>query len=196
MAKTTANSIPTKMAWSLKATLQGKLKQKKERGIRVATGALDVVLEVHYPNKLNSIMQQNANKKVKHNENDNTKSHPNTKKRAPSVATSTPQVSQLKSHDALNVKNDNTKLNPNTKKHLLSVATSTPQVSQLKSPDALIIKRQLKFQGNSVTNTYLNTKRKVSSFKSPAKTMTIQASLSIGTPPTEVSPLNSPEKTI
>jgi hypothetical protein len=143
-------------------------------------------------------MQQNANKNVKRNDNDNTKSHPNTKKRAPSIATSTPQVSQLKSHDALNVKNDNTKSNPNTKKRLLSIATSTPQpqVSQLKSPDALNMKRQLKFQGNSVTNPYLNTKRKVSSFKSPAKTTTIQASSSIATPPMKVSPLNSPEKTI
>jgi hypothetical protein len=141
-------------------------------------------------------MQQNANKNVKRNDNDNTKSHLNTKKRAPSVATSTPQVSQLKSHDALNVKYDNTKSNLNTKKHLLSVATSTPQVSQLKSPDALNVKRQLKFQGNSVTNPYLNTKLKVSSFKSPTKTMTIQASSSIATPPTKVSPLNSPKKTI
>ncbi len=118
------------------------------------------------------------------------------KKRAPSVATSIPQVSQLKSHDALNVKNDNTKSHPNTKKHLLRVATSTPQVSQLKSPDALNVKRQLKFQGNSVTNPYLNTKHKVSSFKSPTKTTTIQALSSIATPPTKVSPLNSPEKKI
>jgi hypothetical protein len=108
--------------------------KKKERGIGVATGASDVVSEVHYPNKLNSIMQQNTNKNLKRNDNDNTKSHPNTKKRAPSVATSTPQVSQPKSHDALNVKNDNTKSHPNTKKRLLSIATSTPQVSQLKSP--------------------------------------------------------------
>jgi hypothetical protein len=160
------------------------------------TGALDVVSEVHYPNKSNSVMQQNANKNVKCNDNNNTKSHPNTKKRAPSDTTSAPQVSQLKSHDALNVKNDNTKSNPNTKKHLLSIATSTPQVSQLKSPDALNVKRQLKFQGNSVTNPYLNTKRKVCSFKSPAKMTTIQASSSIATPPTKVSPLNSPEKTI
>ncbi len=106
MAKTTANLIPTETAWSSKATLRGKSKQKKERGIGVATGALDVMLEVHYPNKLNSIMQQNANKNVKRNDNNNTKSHPNTKKCAPSVPTSTPQVSQLKSHDALNVKND------------------------------------------------------------------------------------------
>ncbi len=143
-------------------------------------------------------MQQNANKNIKRNDNNNTKSHPNTKKRAPSVATSTPQVSQLKSHDALNVKNDNTKSNPNTKKRLLSVATSTPQVSQLKSPDALNMKRQLKFQGNSnsITNPYLNTKRKVCSFKSPVKMTTIQASLSIATPPMKVSPLNYPEKTI
>ncbi len=141
-------------------------------------------------------MQQNANKNVKRNDNNNTKSHSITKKRAPSVATSTPQVSQLKSHDALNVKNDNTKSHPNTKKRLLSVTTSTPQVSQLKSPDALNVKRQLKFQGNDVTNPYLNTKRKVSSFKSPAKTTTIQASSSIATPPTKVSPLNPPEKTI
>ncbi len=140
-------------------------------------------------------MQQNANKNVKHNDNNNTKSHPNTKKCAPSIAT-TPRVSQLKSHDALNVKNDNTKSNPNTKKRLLSVATSTPQVSQLKSPDALNVKRQLKIQGNSITNPYLNTKRKVSSFKSPAKATTIQASSSIATPPTIVSPLNSPKKTI
>ncbi len=162
----------------------------------VATGASDVVSEVHYPNKLNSVMQQNANKNVKHNDNDNTKSHPNTKKRAPSIATSTPQVFQLKSHDALNVKNNNTKIHPNTKKCSLSVATSTLQVSQLKSPDALNMKRQLKFQGNSVTNPYLNTKRKVSSFKSPVKTTTIQASSSIATPPTKVSPLNSPKKTI
>jgi hypothetical protein len=141
-------------------------------------------------------MQQNANKNVKRNDSNNTKSHPNTKKRAPSVATSTPQVSQLKSHDALNVKNDNTKSHPNTKKRLLSVATSTPQVSQLKPPDALNVKRQLKFQGNSITNPYLYTKHKVSSFKSPMKTTTIQALSSIATPPTKVSPLNSPEKTI
>jgi hypothetical protein len=139
-------------------------------------------------------MQQNTNKNVKRNDNDNTKSHPNTKKRAPKVATSTPQVSQLKSHNALNVKNDNTKSNPNTKKRLLSIATSTPQVSQLKSPDALNMKRQLKFQGNSITNPYLNTRRKVSSFKSPAKTTTIQASSSITTPPTKVSPLNPPKR--
>jgi hypothetical protein len=46
-------------------TLQGKSKQKKECGIGVATGASDVVLEVHYPNKSNSVMQQNANKKRK-----------------------------------------------------------------------------------------------------------------------------------
>jgi hypothetical protein len=196
MAKTTANLIPTETARSSKATLWGKSKQKKERGIRVATGASDVVSEVHYPNKSNSVMQQNANKNIKRNDNNNTKSHPNTKKRAPSVTTSTPQVSQLKSHDALNVKNNNTKSHPNTKKRLLSVATSTPQVSQLKSPDALNMKRQLKFQGNSVTNPYLNTKRKVSSFKSPVKTTTIQALLSIATPPTKVSPLNSPKKTI
>ncbi len=195
MVKTTANLIPTETARSSKATLQGKSK-KKERGIGVATGASDVVLEVHYPNKSNSVMQQNANKNVTRNDNDNTKSHPNTKKHAPSVATSTPQVSQLKSHNELNVKNDNTKSNPNTIKHLLSIATSTPQVSQLKSPDALNMKRQLKFQGNSVANPYLNTKRKVSSFKSPAKTTTIQASSSIATPPTKVSPLNSPKKTI
>ncbi len=64
MAKTTAYLIPTETARSLKATLQGKWKQKKERGIGVATGASDVVSEVHYPNKLNSVMQQNANKKV------------------------------------------------------------------------------------------------------------------------------------
>jgi hypothetical protein len=196
MAKTTANLIPTEMAWSSKATLRGKPKQKKERSIGVATGESDVVSEVHYPNKLNSVMQQNANKNVKCIDNNNTKSHPNTKKHAPSVATSTPQVSQLKSHDALNVKNDNTKSHPNTKKRLLSIATSTPQVSQLKSPDALNVKRQLKFQGNSVTNPYLNTKCKVSSFKSPVKTMTIQALSSIATPPTKVSPLNSTEKTI
>ncbi len=196
MVKTTANSIPTETASSSKATLQGKSKQKKDHGIGVATGALDVVSEVHYPNKLNSIMQQNANKKVKHNDNNNTKSHPNTKNRALSVATSAPQVSQLNSHNTLNVKNDNTKSHPNTKKRLLSVATSTPQVSQLKSPDALNVKRQLKFQGNSVTNPYLNTKHKVSSFKSSAKTTTIQALSSIATPPTKVSPLNSPEKTI
>jgi hypothetical protein len=196
MVKTTANSIPTETARLSKATLQGKSKQKKEHGIGVATGALDVVSEVNYPNKLNSVMQQNTNKNVKRNDNDNTKSHPNTKKRAPSVATSTSQVFQLKSHDALNVKNDNTKIHPNTKKLSLSVATSTPQVSQLKSPDALNMKRQLKFQGNSVTNPYLNTKRKVSSFKSPAKTTTIQASSSIATSLTKVSPLNSPEKTI
>jgi hypothetical protein len=56
MAKTTANSIPTETARSLKATLQGKSKQKKERGIGVATGALDVVSEVHFPNKSNSVM--------------------------------------------------------------------------------------------------------------------------------------------
>ncbi len=196
MAKTAANSIPTETAWSSKATLQGKSKQKKECGVGVATGALDVVSEVHYPNKSNSVMQQNANKNVKCNDNNNTKSHPNTKKSAPSVATSTPQVSQLKSYNALNVKNDNTKSNLNTKKRLLSIATSTPQVSQLKSPDALNVKRQLKFQGNSVTNPYLNTKRKVSSFKSPAKTTTIQALSSIANPPTKVSPLNSPKKTI
>ncbi len=194
--KTIANSIPTETAWSSKATLQDKSKQKKERGIGVVTGASDVVSEVHYPNKSNSIMQQNANKNVKCNDNDNTKSHPNTKKCAPNVATSTPQVSQLKSHDVLNVKNYNTKSNPNTKKRLLSVATSTPQVSQLKSPDALNVKRQLKFQGNSVTNPYLNTKPKVASFKSPAKMTTIQVSSSIATPPMKVSPLNSPEKTI
>ncbi len=72
MAKTTANSIPTETAWSSKAMLRGKLKQKKERGIGVATGVSDVVLEVHYPNKSNSVMQQNANKKVKRNDNDNT----------------------------------------------------------------------------------------------------------------------------
>jgi hypothetical protein len=193
MAKTTANLIPTETARSSKATLQGKSKQKKECGIGVATGSSDVVLEVHYPNKLNSIMQQNANKNVKCNDNNNTKSHPNTKKRAPSIATFTPQVSQLNSHDALNVKNDSTKSHPNTKKRLLSVATLTPQVSQLKSPDALNVKMQLKFQGNSVTNPYLNTKRKVSSFKSPTKTMTIQALSSIATPPTKVSPLNPPK---
>ncbi len=116
MAKTTANSIPTETAWSSKATLWGKSKQKKGRGIGVATGASDVVSEVHYPNKSNSVMQQNANKNVKCNDNNNTQSHPNTKKRAPSVATSTPQVSQLKSHNALNVKNDNTKSHPNAKK--------------------------------------------------------------------------------
>ncbi len=155
-----------------------------------------MVSEVNYPNKSNSIMQQNANKNLKHNDNDNTKSHPNTKKCAPSVATPTPQVSQLKSHDALNVKNDNTKSHPNTKKCLLSVATSTLQVSQLKSPDALNVKRQLKFHGNSVTNLYLKTKHNVSSFESPAKTTTIQASSSIATPPTKVFPLNPPEKTI
>ena len=62
MAKTTANSIPTKTARSSKATLRGKSKQKKECGIEVATGVSDVVSEVHYPNKSNSIMQQNANK--------------------------------------------------------------------------------------------------------------------------------------
>ncbi len=62
MEKTTANLIPTETAWSSKAMLQGKSKQKKECGIGVATGASDVVLEVHYPNKLNSVMQQNANK--------------------------------------------------------------------------------------------------------------------------------------
>jgi hypothetical protein len=94
------------------------------------------------------------------------------------------------------MKNNNTKSHLNTKKRLLSVATSTPQVSQLKSPDALNVKRQLKFQGNGVTNPYLNTKRKVSSFKSPAKMTTIQALSSIATPPTKVSPLNSPKKTI
>ncbi len=196
MVKITANSIPTEMARSSKATLRGKSKQKQERGIGVATGALDVVWEVHYPNKLNSVMQQNENKNVKCNDNDNTKSHPNTKKHAPSITTSTPHVSQLKSHDALNAKNNNTKSNPNTKKRLLSIATSTQQVSQLKSPDALNVKRHLKFQSNSVTNPYLNTKCKVSSFKSPAKTTTIQASSSIMTPPTKVSPLNSPKKTI
>jgi hypothetical protein len=141
-------------------------------------------------------MQQNANKNVKRNDNNNTKSHSNTKKRAPSVATFTPQVSQQKSHDTLNVKSDNAKSHPNTKKRLLSVTTSTLQVSQLKSPDALNVKMQLKFQGNNITNPYLNTKRKVSSFKSPAKTTTIQALLSIVTPPTKVSPLNSPKKTI
>ncbi len=80
MAKTTADSIPTEMAPSSKATLRGKSKQKKERGIGVATGASDVVSEVHYPNKSNSIMQQNANINVKCNDNNNTKSHPNTKK--------------------------------------------------------------------------------------------------------------------
>jgi hypothetical protein len=79
MAKITANSIPTEMAWLSKATLQGKSKQKKEPGIGVATGASDVVSEVHYPNKLNRVMQQNANKNVKRNDNNNTKSHPNTK---------------------------------------------------------------------------------------------------------------------
>ncbi len=145
MAKTTANLIPTETARLSKATLQGKSKQKKERGIGVATGASDVVSEVHYWNKSNSVMQQNANKNVIRNDNNNTKSHPNTKKRVPSVATPTPQVSQLNSHDALNMKNNNTKSHPNTKKRLLSVATSTPQVSQLKSPDALNVKRQLKF---------------------------------------------------
>jgi hypothetical protein len=196
MAKTTANSIPTETTWSSKATLRGKSKQKKEHGIGVATGASDVVLEVHYLNKSISVMQQNANKNVKCNDSNNTKSHPNTKKRAPSIATSTPQVSQLKSHDTLNAKKDNTKSHPNTKKRLLSVATSTPHVSQLKSPDALNVKRQLKFQGNSITNPYLNTKRKVSSFKSPIKTTTIQVLSSIATPPTKVSPLYSPEKTI
>jgi hypothetical protein len=51
MAKTTANSIPTETAWSSKATLRGKWKQKKESGIGVATGASDVVSEVHYLNK-------------------------------------------------------------------------------------------------------------------------------------------------
>ncbi len=61
MVKTTANSIPTETAQLLKAMLRGKSKQKKERGIGVATGALDVVLEVHYPNKSNRVMQQNAN---------------------------------------------------------------------------------------------------------------------------------------
>jgi hypothetical protein len=54
--------------------------KKKERGIIVTTGASDVVSEVHYPNKSNSVMQQNANKNVKRNDNNNTKSHPNTKK--------------------------------------------------------------------------------------------------------------------
>ncbi len=87
-------------------------------------------------------------------------------------------------------------ITPKHQKRLLSVTTSTPQVSQLKSPDALNVTRQLKFQGNSVTNPYLNTKCKVSSFKSPAKTTTIQALSSIATPPTKVSPLNSPKKTI
>ncbi len=79
MAKTTANSIPTEMARSSKATRWGMSKQKKERGIGVVTGASDVVSEVHYPNKSNSVMQQNANKNVKRNDNNNTKSHPNTK---------------------------------------------------------------------------------------------------------------------
>ncbi len=79
MAKTTANSILTETARSLKAMLQGKSKQKKERGIKVATGALDVVSEVHYPNKSNSVTQQNANKNIKRNDNNHTKSHPNTK---------------------------------------------------------------------------------------------------------------------
>ncbi len=113
MAKTTANSIPTETARLSKATLRGKSKQKKECGIRVATGGSDVVSEVHYLNKSNSVMQQNANKSVKSNDNNNTKSHPNPKKRAPSIATSTPQESQPKSHNALNVKNNNTKSHPN-----------------------------------------------------------------------------------
>jgi hypothetical protein len=93
-----------------------------------------VVSEVHYPNKLNSVMQQNANKNVKRNDNDNTKSHPNTKKHAPSVATSTPQVSQLKSHNTLNVKKRQHQITPEHQRtfaeccnfHSASLSTKVP----------------------------------------------------------------------
>ncbi len=78
-------------------------------------------------------MQQNANTNVKRNDNNNTKSHPNTKKRAPSVATSTPQVSQLKSHDALNEKKRQHQITPEQKTfaecrnfHTASIPTKVP----------------------------------------------------------------------
>ena len=159
--------METKMTRSSKNTNNGKSTRTKESDqtndktacVGVATGASDAVSEVHFSNKsrqtnqkINIAMQQNANKKVKHTDNDYyNKSHPHTKTRTPSAATSMTQISPFKSPKPsnttrqlkcqgnnvispyLNTKYQSTKM-PHYKKLLMSTSTTASIVSPLKSP--------------------------------------------------------------
>jgi len=94
MAKTNTIPTPTKPTPSSKASHRGKLNLTNERGrdkqrtasIGIATGVSEAVSEVHHPKKLrqtneesNSVIQQNANKKIKCIDSDNIKTHRITK---------------------------------------------------------------------------------------------------------------------
>ena len=171
MAKTNTIPTPTKPTPSLKALHRGKSNLTNERGrakqrtasIGVATGVSEAVSEVHHPKKSrqtnkesNSVIQQNASKKIKCIDSDNIKTHRITKTSKPSVATPSPQIAVQKSPDALNVKRQlkfkgNSVTNPYLKTNCyvspfmsltkmttfpapLSISISPAKVSPLKSP--------------------------------------------------------------
>ncbi len=119
MAKTNTIPTPTKPTPSSKASHWGKLNLTNECGqakqrtasIGVATGVSEAVSEVHHPKKsrqtnkeLNSVIKQNANKKIKCINSDNIKTHRITQTLNPSVATPSPQISVHKAPYVLNVK--------------------------------------------------------------------------------------------
>jgi hypothetical protein len=140
----------------------GRAKQRTA-SIGVATGVSEAVSEVHHPKKsrqtnkeLNSVIQQNANKKIKCIDSDNIKTHRITKTSKPSVATPSPQIAVQKSPNALNVKRQlkfkgNSVTNPYLKTNCYvspfmsltkmttfpapsSISISPTKVSPLKSP--------------------------------------------------------------
>ncbi len=171
MAKTNTVPTPTKPTPSSKALHRGKSNLTNERGrakqrtasIGVATGVSEAVSELHHPKKSrqtnkesNSVIQQNANKKIKCIDSDNIKTHQITKTLKPSIATPSPQIAVQKSPDALNVKRQlkfkgNSITNPYLKTNcyvspfmsltkmmtfpaLSSISISPMKVSPLKSP--------------------------------------------------------------
>ena len=171
MAKINTIPTPTKPTPSSKASHRGKSNLTNERGrakqrtasIGVATGVSEAVSEVHHPKKSrqtnkesNSVIQQNANKKIKCIDSDNIKTHRITKTSKPSVTTHSPQIAVQKSPDALNVKRQlkfkgNSVTNPYLKTNCYvspfmsltkmttfpapsSVSISPAKVSPLKSP--------------------------------------------------------------
>ncbi len=119
MAKTNTVPTPTKPTPSSKASHRGKWNLTNKRcrakqrtaSIGVATGVSEAVSEVHHSKKSrqtnkewNSVIQQNANNKIKCINSDNIETHRITKTSKPSIATPSPQIAVQKSPDMLNVK--------------------------------------------------------------------------------------------
>ena len=124
-------------------------------------------------------MQQIANKKVKHTDNDYNNSHPNTKTWTPSVATSTSQISPFKSPKPSNVARQPKFQGISIINPYLNTKDQSEKITHYKKP-------------MTSTSTAAS---KVSPLKSPTKTTTIQTPPGITTPPTKVSLINSNEET-